>query len=80
MNGKVISGNGMYTTYYTNGNGSCDNLTINKYQDQQISNRIFLGKDKAVVETEMRRKKTWRNAPSSVMGAVPIWHSTENNK
>ena len=58
MNGKVISGNGMYTTYYTNGNGSCDNLTINKYQDQQISNRIFLGKDKAVVETEMRRKKT----------------------
>ena len=48
----------MYTTYYTNGNGSCDNLTINKYQDQQISNRIFLGKDKAVVETEMRRKKT----------------------
>ena len=47
----------MYTTYYTNGNGSCDNLTINKYQDQQISNRIFLGKDKTVVETEMRRKK-----------------------
>ena len=55
----------MYTTYYTNGNGgSCDNLTINKYQDQQISNRIFLGKDPqkkikllCVVETELRRKK-----------------------
>ena len=42
----------MYTTYYTNGNGSCDNLSLNKYQDQEMANKfyeknreIFLGND-----------------------------------
>ena len=40
-NGNVISSNGMYTTYYTNGNGSCDNLTLNKYQDQEITNKFY---------------------------------------
>ena len=52
-NGNVISSNGMHTTYYTNGNGSCDNLTLNKYQDIEIANKfyeknrdIYLGKIK----------------------------------
>ena len=51
-NGNVISTNGMYTTYYTNGNGSCDNLSLNKYQDQEMANKfyeknreIFVGKN-----------------------------------
>ena len=42
----------MYTTYYTNGNGSCDNLSLNKYQDQEgvskfyeKNREIFLGND-----------------------------------
>ena len=31
----------MYTTYYTNGNGSCDNLSLNKYQDQEMANKFY---------------------------------------
>ena len=51
-NGNVIISDGMYTTYYTNGNGSCDNLSLNKYQDQEgvskfyeKNREIFLGND-----------------------------------
>ena len=46
----------MYTTYYTNGNGSCDNLSLNKYQDQEMANKfyeknreIFVGKNISIL-------------------------------
>ena len=50
----------MYTTYYTNGNGSCDNLSLNKYQDQEgvskfyeKNREIFLGNDIYLIHTIM---------------------------
>ena len=62
----------MYTTYYTNGNGSCDNLSLNKYQDQEMANKfyeknreIFLGNDIPLINIIMMSLESYLTLTSA---------------